>query len=688
MRPVMLATALVLLASGPAYGQAAPDTSGAVEPDIGDLHFDDVHEDVAAAEADQLAERYAALAADPVDLNTASMDDLVRIPLVTPLLARRILDHRKKHGPYGAPRDLLAVEGVTDDLFRAVHPFVVTGRSAAPSQRRLGPVRGTLLQRFVRRVDLGRGYRADTSGSHYLGTPERLLTRLRVYAGDALSANLTLEKDPGEPVTWAPAEGSYGFDFVSGHLALHNAGPLRTLVAGDYAVEVGQGLLFWPGRALGKGGATIGSVLRTGRGIVPYGSTDENRFFRGVAATLDLHARIAVSAFASRRRLDATLEGGPSETVAVGRPITGLHRTPAERRRKDRLPEALAGGSVAYTSRHVHAGLTAYRTRYGYPIARGTRPDQAFDFEGRQAALAGLYLAVLRDDAALFGEGVVGPGGTAAIVGGVALDRPFVDAVLVARHYPPGFHSPHGHAFGEGSSRTQNETGVFAGLRLQVARAWTLTTHVDQYRFPWLRYGVPRPTTGYDARARLDYRPRRWLSAALQFHTETQETSYDAVRSDGVLLRAVRPATRRRLRFDGTYLFNERLRLRVRVEAVRYDETNQPVRPGTVVFQDLRWVPARRLRVDARLAVFDAEHFEARVFTYEPGLLYAFSVPALHGRGQRSYVLLRYEPAAGLVLQLKWANSRFEDVLKTGSGLDETEGNRIREVAAQLYWRW
>ncbi len=76
------------------------------------------------------------------------------------------------------------------------------------------------------------------------------------------------------------------------------------------------------------------------------------------------------------------------------------------------------------------------------------------------------------------------------------------------------------------------------------------------------------------------------------------------------------------------------------------------------------------------------------MFTYEDDLLYTFSVPAFSGRGQRAYALVRWSPTGRLTLLAKVATTRFEDVRSVGSGLDEVEGNRLREVRVQLRWRF
>jgi competence ComEA-like helix-hairpin-helix protein len=48
----------------------------------------------------------------PVDPNRADARELATLPGIGPKLARRILAHRRRHGPFRRPEDLLAVRGI------------------------------------------------------------------------------------------------------------------------------------------------------------------------------------------------------------------------------------------------------------------------------------------------------------------------------------------------------------------------------------------------------------------------------------------------------------------------------------------------------------------------------------------------------------------------------------------------
>jgi len=73
----------------------------------------------------------------PLDLNRSSAKDLESLPGVGPVLARRIVAHRERHGPFRAAEELLAVRGIGPRLLARLRPHVAIGPDTGPS----GPAR-------------------------------------------------------------------------------------------------------------------------------------------------------------------------------------------------------------------------------------------------------------------------------------------------------------------------------------------------------------------------------------------------------------------------------------------------------------------------------------------------------------------------------------------------------------------
>jgi competence ComEA-like helix-hairpin-helix protein len=62
-----------------------------------------------------------------LDLNAASEAELDRLPGIGPVLARRIVEHRARHGRFRRVEELLAVPGVGPGLLERLRPVVRAG---------------------------------------------------------------------------------------------------------------------------------------------------------------------------------------------------------------------------------------------------------------------------------------------------------------------------------------------------------------------------------------------------------------------------------------------------------------------------------------------------------------------------------------------------------------------------------
>ncbi|HBH58686.1 MAG TPA: hypothetical protein DDY41_11225, partial [Arthrobacter bacterium] len=59
-----------------------------------------------------------------VNLNTAGLEELDALPKVGPVLAQRIVDWRKEHGPFKTVEELDAVDGVGPKMLETLLPLV------------------------------------------------------------------------------------------------------------------------------------------------------------------------------------------------------------------------------------------------------------------------------------------------------------------------------------------------------------------------------------------------------------------------------------------------------------------------------------------------------------------------------------------------------------------------------------
>jgi len=78
----------------------------------------------------------------PIDLNSATLDQLHSLPGVGPVIAQRIMDYRKKSGPFLRVDDLLAVQGISAARMEKIRPFVMVKEGATPATKAAPPSKG------------------------------------------------------------------------------------------------------------------------------------------------------------------------------------------------------------------------------------------------------------------------------------------------------------------------------------------------------------------------------------------------------------------------------------------------------------------------------------------------------------------------------------------------------------------
>lgn len=59
-----------------------------------------------------------------IKINTATLEELMRLPGVGEVMSRKIIEHRELHGPFRRPQDLIIIEGFSENKYRAIASLV------------------------------------------------------------------------------------------------------------------------------------------------------------------------------------------------------------------------------------------------------------------------------------------------------------------------------------------------------------------------------------------------------------------------------------------------------------------------------------------------------------------------------------------------------------------------------------
>lgn len=621
------------------------------------------------AEDSQLLDVLTAILENPLDLNSASAEELTQIPGLTPLIAFNIVAKREARR-FTSVEQLLELEGMTEDLFVRVRPFL---RVAEYESQRVVPPFASLniRARTIQDLQERRGFSDGSFKGSPLKVYNRLTARSRPFGGQTsfVDVGILTEKDAGEQSL---------LNFVAGYLQAYIQDYSTRIILGDFTVEAAEGLVFWRSIGFSKGSEVISTAKKGGAGIRPYLSTDENWYYRGVAVQIDVPT-FSLSAFYSSKPLHASVD---TEGTLTSFFTSGLFRTEGELARRSTAHATALGGRIASVPlRGLKLGASAYRATFDREVAL----SGDFGFQGRTSSMVGLDGTFSGSNFTLFSEVAGSSASSIAAIGGVLLEpMKGLELSLVGRAYPKDFISLYGYGFGESGS-TKNESGIYTAIRLRPSRWLTLSSYFDQFIFPWETNSVRFPSRGNDllvyGEARLSDR------VSLQLHYKHKNKPVDELSTDVFGRSVERVGERRQTNYRATLEFRSSIafRTRTRVEVVNVGYQHAPtIERGFLAFQDLRIYPLPNLLVDARVIVFETDSFDSRVYEFESDFRGTFTNPALFGKGVRWYVLARYEISNFIDVWVKYAQTIKEGVKTISSGSSLIQGNRDNRVSMQV----
>ena len=630
-------------------------------------------DDVESPAWERTYEQLCELEQHPLNLNSLSRSQLEELPFLTARQIEELMEYGYRYGPMKSMGELRMIRSLDDARRQLLSYFVYVGDDGAGDDRQRwrmadalkygrSELTATLRVPFYER-------QGDREG--YLGPPYRHWLRYQYAYGDHLKLGLVGAQDAGEP--FFAGRNRWGYDYYSPYLQLRNLGRLETLVLGSYRVSMGMGLVMNNSFGLGKL-AMLQNMGRSTNTVRAHSSRSYDHLL-GAAATVRLTKALKATAFVSYSAMDATLNNDSTAKTLL---TSGYHRTETEMGKKHNLHALKTGGSLYYQSGGLHLGLNALYVHLDRPLRPGTTALYRRHYpRGRDFLNTSVGYGYVSRRLALDGETAIDKDGHLATVNSLSVRLSDVVSIMaLQRFYACRYASLDAQSYSDGG-QVQNESGLYLGLTWQPSPRLRLTAYADYAYFAWARYQVSLSSHSWDHLLQADYTAGRWTLGGRYRLRMKQRDNADKTALDN--------RWEHRGRLSAEYASDGGFGSRTQLDGgyCAYGGREWGAMLSESLSYTYRW-----LRLNAGTGYFHTDGYDSRVWLYERGPLYTYSMMQFYGEGIRYWLMARAGIGSNLTLTAKLGVTDYFDRQTIGSGYQQIDASSQTDLDLQLRWRF
>ena len=590
----------------------------------------------------------------------------------------------EKYGKLVSLYELAAIEGFSSaDMLRLFNKLYICNKREKKSRLNDFFKKGgsTLLFRYAQIVEKRAGF-DKTRNNHYLGSPPQLAFRYS-YRAPNLIIGFSGEKDSGE--AFFKGAQKWGFDHYAFYLGIKNVSIIKCLLLGDYRLSFGQGLTMGSGLLGGKGSGS-NAIRKMPSSIQSAATLNESDVLRGVALHIG-NARYGALLFYGIRQFDGQRDSLPNGDMLFEGSLTvnGLHRTTSEVAKKNGLLSHTYGASLRMQQRIFRVGVHAIHTLFAQTV---TMPDvlyKKYNFSGVNHFNISVDYQLLIRKSVLFGEVAVGNHGYPALLQGIITDlAPRIKVGALWRYYHRSYVALHSRAFGENSTNS-GEIGLYLTADIVLSSKIECQLFSDLYRFTWLRYRIDEPVFGADFGVRFSFNISRnsRLTARYSYKNKAQNGGDNPYWHEIITLNRHRAKIAVALAPLPNLLLNTEVHF-----AANHSPPIGYKKFGYLLFQDITLsLPKAHLQMRGRIAYFNTDSYEERLYAYEHDLYYTFTIQGYYYQGWRACLMLRYDYRF-FTIWLRLSQTSYLNRETIGSGLDLIDKNHKTDVKVQVWFKF
>jgi len=261
---------------------------------------------------------------------------------------------------------------------------------------------------------------------------------------------------------------------------------------------------------------------------------------------------------------------------------------------------------------------------------------------------------------------------------------PRVKSSLLFRYYDKKYWALTSGAFGENSAN-KNEIGLYLASDIIAGRRTELQFYSDIYYFPWLRFRTDKPTTGFELSARCNITITKNCNFYLRYLFKKRETNSN----NNEYFNEITTLNRHKLRGCFSFNLTDKIKLKSELNFVcNTEESFKSPKSGILAYQDVSYSFSKiNLDLQLRIALFDTDSYEERIYAYEHDLYQAFNITGYYFQGWRGYLMLKYRYKF-VDIWVRIAQTYYTNKTEIGSGADLIESPHKTELKVQLLFHF
>ena len=640
--------------------------------------LDDIMLDGEYSEAsyEELYDNLLDLQRNGININTATRQELESLPFLSEKQVMDILEYIHFHGALKSINELMSIESIDYSTRQLLQEFLYAGdkpEKGFPSLKNIMTWGKNELSLYTKIPTYERA--GDASNGDYLGYPYKFWARYSFSYAKNVRIGIVASQDAGEP--FFSQSNKYGFDQYSGFIQINGLGSVESLIVGRYSVSAGMGLVMNNSFSLGKT-AMLQDFGRQRNALRPHTSASENGYMQGAAATIRLSDAIRLTPFLSYRKTDATLNIDGSISSLI---YTGYHRTISELNKKNNTSLTAGGMNVRWNLEDFSLGATAVFTHINRPLS----PNKSATYkkiypEGSNFFNASLNYSWLHYPFSVNGETAINANGAIATMNtlGWHLSQ-YLEVMGIYRFYSFNYYSLYANAFSEGG-KTQNESGLYLGVRWQPKYGIDIQAYTDLAYFAWPRYGVSQSSYAIDNVVSASYKTGNWLlSGKYRLHLRQKDSKSVANLSW---------QTEHRLRISAEWTGGGwTSRSQLDFTSVSSTSESSSLSQGFMITENIGYDIGKWL-IFAGGKYFNTDGYDSRLYSYERAMPHTFSFPAYYGHGIRYSLVATWSPSPTLQFTSKAGITNYFDRSTISSGQQQINASSACDIEVGMRWRW